>query len=83
MDVEVKHLVLRKETYYFRRRLPENTGEVVFPMKNSDLKTATARCILINDKLQKTINKGALKMIPLDKIRKINCVAQSSHRNTN
>ncbi|MDD2480109.1 MAG: hypothetical protein PHS31_09485 [Victivallaceae bacterium] len=83
MDVEVKHLVLRKATYYFRRRLPENTDEVVFPLKTADLKTATARCILINDKLQQIMDKGALKMIPLDEIRKINCVAQSSHRNTN
>ncbi len=69
MDVEVKHLVLRKETYYFRRRLKDS--EVMLSLKTSNLKKATSRCLLANDKLQSLIETGKINMIPLHEIRRI------------
>ena len=49
MEIAVKNLVKRGNTYYFRSRLPDYYGEIKISLKTSDLKKAVNACKLATE----------------------------------
>ena len=70
MEVSVKNLVKRGETYYFRCRLPNYSGEIKLSLKTCDLKKAVNACKLATERLN-VILSGSWQMIPLQDIRRM------------
>ena len=70
MEVSVKNLVKRGETYYFRCRLPNYSGEIKLSLKTCDLKKAVTACKLATERLN-VILSGNWQMIPLQNIRRM------------
>ena len=68
MEIAVKNLVKRGNTYYFRSRLPDYSGEIRISLKTSDLKKAVNACKLATERLN-SILSGNWQMIPLQEIR--------------
>ena len=51
MEIAVKNLVKRGNTYYFRSRLPDYYGEIKISLKTSDLKKDVNACKLATERL--------------------------------
>ena len=70
MEIAIKNLVKRGNTYYFRSRLPDYSGEIRISLKTSDLKKAVNACKLATERLD-SILSGNWQMIPLQEIRRM------------